>query len=301
MGYIDLRMFADFTFGKPDQPARQAIEAALRLVSTTDAVIIDLRDSGGGSPAMVGYLSSAFTPRARRSTTPSTTPGLGERSAAADWYAEPRLTTPLYLLIARPHRLGRRGLCLYAEERRPRRDRRPDQRRGGQSRRHGPHRRRLRCIRLERRADQPDHPCQAGKRGRPARRRGLRLKALDTARGLALETVLKIDPGDTLARWALEDLRAEAAPPAGKPLSDYVGDYGALTIGQADGRLLLRRGERPPTVLLRVSGDTSTVAGESDRRVIFERDASGAVTAMEAVYADGDGSIQARRLVAVQV
>ncbi|HEV8695600.1 MAG TPA: hypothetical protein VGQ93_15680, partial [Lysobacter sp.] len=43
IGYIDLREFADFEFGNTNQPARQAIEAALQLVSGTDALIIDLR------------------------------------------------------------------------------------------------------------------------------------------------------------------------------------------------------------------------------------------------------------------
>lgn len=71
LGYIDMRMFAHFEFGQPDAPARKAIEAALQTVANTDAVIIDLRDNGGGSPAMVGYLASAFTPMGPTSTTPS--------------------------------------------------------------------------------------------------------------------------------------------------------------------------------------------------------------------------------------
>ena len=63
LGYIDMRFFADFSFNKPDEPARRAADAALQLISGADAVIIDLRYNGGGSPAMVGYLVSAFTPR----------------------------------------------------------------------------------------------------------------------------------------------------------------------------------------------------------------------------------------------
>lgn len=62
IGLIDMRTFADFRFGKPGEPARQAVDAALTLVSNADAVIFDLRNNVGGSPAMVGYLVSAFTP-----------------------------------------------------------------------------------------------------------------------------------------------------------------------------------------------------------------------------------------------
>jgi C-terminal processing protease CtpA/Prc len=56
--------FADFD-GKsqPDAPGRRAADAAMQLVSGADAIIIDLRDNGGGSPAMVGYLASYFVPK----------------------------------------------------------------------------------------------------------------------------------------------------------------------------------------------------------------------------------------------
>ena len=65
-----------------------------------DAVIIDLRYNGGGSPAMVGYLVSAFTPRdadiynvfhGREGT---------ESERPKDAYASPRLDVPLYVLIS---------------------------------------------------------------------------------------------------------------------------------------------------------------------------------------------------------
>lgn len=290
VGYIDLRMFADFAFGKPDQPGRQAIEAALRLVSTTDAVIIDLRNNGGGSPAMVGYLSSAFTPRGADIYNTFHSRQGTESEAPADWYAEPRLTTPLYILIS-----ARTGSAAEAFT--------YTLKNAGRA---------VIVGQTSVGAANPGGMVPVGggfavfvSNGAPispithANWEGVGVQpdvavsaplALDTARGLALEAVLKADPKDTPARWALEALRAEAAPPPGKPLDDYVGDYGALTIGQADGKLFLRRGERPPTTLLLVSGDTFTVAGESDRRVIFDRDAGGAVTALEAVYADGGGA-----------
>src|SRR3546814_1164621 len=63
IGVLGLRGFADFEFGRDDQPARKAIDAALRQFAHADAVVFDLRGNRGGSPAMVGYLASAFAAR----------------------------------------------------------------------------------------------------------------------------------------------------------------------------------------------------------------------------------------------
>jgi len=52
VGYIDLRGFS----GTPE--ARGAAVAAMNFVADTDALIVDLRQNGGGSPFMIGILSS---------------------------------------------------------------------------------------------------------------------------------------------------------------------------------------------------------------------------------------------------
>ncbi len=52
VGYIELRGFS----GTPD--ARGTAVAAMNLVADTDALIFDLRRNGGGSPSMIGILSS---------------------------------------------------------------------------------------------------------------------------------------------------------------------------------------------------------------------------------------------------
>lgn len=52
IGYIDLRGFS----GSPD--ASLAAVPAMNFVAGTDALIFDLRRNGGGSPAMIGLLSS---------------------------------------------------------------------------------------------------------------------------------------------------------------------------------------------------------------------------------------------------
>lgn len=52
IGYIDLRGFFDPELGK------ETVAAAMRFVSNTDALIFDLRQNGGGDPAMVALISS---------------------------------------------------------------------------------------------------------------------------------------------------------------------------------------------------------------------------------------------------
>jgi C-terminal processing protease CtpA/Prc len=52
VGYLDLRGFS----GSPE--AGGAAVAAMNVLADTDALVIDLRRNGGGSPAMIGLLSS---------------------------------------------------------------------------------------------------------------------------------------------------------------------------------------------------------------------------------------------------
>lgn len=52
IGYIDLRGFFDPELGK------DTVAAAMSFISNTDALIFDLRQNGGGDPAMVALISS---------------------------------------------------------------------------------------------------------------------------------------------------------------------------------------------------------------------------------------------------
>ena len=52
VGYLDLRSFSNVTY------AGETAVAAMNFLSNTDAIIIDLRNNGGGSPAMIQLISS---------------------------------------------------------------------------------------------------------------------------------------------------------------------------------------------------------------------------------------------------
>jgi C-terminal processing protease CtpA/Prc len=75
VGYLDLRSFM------ADGPgAREAASHALNFLSNTDALIVDVRNNGGGSPAMVQYVCTYFF-------------GEGERIHLNDLYNRPNDTT----------------------------------------------------------------------------------------------------------------------------------------------------------------------------------------------------------------
>jgi len=74
VGYIDLRGFGMTEFVGP------AYTAALSLMAGTDALILDLRRNGGGSPASVAYLMSHFFP-------------VGDMRHLIDIYSRPTDTT----------------------------------------------------------------------------------------------------------------------------------------------------------------------------------------------------------------
>ncbi len=81
VGYIELR-----AFGAPEFVG-QAYTSAMQLMTGTDALILDLRRNGGGSPVTVAYLMSHFFP-------------LGDERHLMDMYNRPDNTTQQYWTVA---------------------------------------------------------------------------------------------------------------------------------------------------------------------------------------------------------
>ncbi len=286
VGYLDMRYFADFDFDAAQPPARRAIEAALQLLAHVDALVIDLRDNGGGSPAMVGYLASAFVaPGSDIYNTFHSRAGT-ESEAPAQPYPEPRTRLPLYLLTS-----GRTGSAAEAFAYTLKNAKRATvvgEATGG--------------------AANPGRPYRLGdgfsvfvSNGTPVSPltggnwegtgvlpdvEAASADALDEALQLALSTLVEQGKGDA-ARWSLEALASANAPVPPAALAELAGDYGAVRLERVDEALQLRQDRRPPLRLQPLSADLFFVDGDPTRRVRIARGADGRVAALEVLWAGG--------------
>jgi len=288
IGYIDMRFFADFA--RPDDPARAAADAALQLVSGADAVIIDLRFNGGGSPAMVGYLVSAFVPSDANVYNRILRRGGGESERPKQPYPHPRLDVPLYVLISgrtasaaesTAYTLQAAGRATLVGESSAGAANPGGELPVGEG------------FNVFIPTGTPINPVTRknweGAGVQPDVRTASE-HALMRAEILALESVLAKNPSEPRAldaRWTLEALRAEQTPPRGPPLTEYKGTYADATVSTGDGRLVLRRGRQPPLTLMRLGADAFFVRSEPFRRVLFERDSGGKVKGFSYVRSNG--------------
>ena len=264
VGLIELTLLAHF---EPDQPiegsAREAADAALALVARTQALIFDLRDCRGGSPAMVGYLIGHFvaedadvynTFKSRgadqfeRPTVPITAPrrldlpllvvvsgrtGSGAESVAYTLQAARRATIVGERTAggANPggiHPVGD-GLAIFISEGSPVNP--------------------ITHRNWEGDGVQPDRVVAAA-------------DAQTAAYELALEAALartSSGPGADETRWALEASKAErdAQPLGESDRARYAGKYGGRVIRDTDGELIYVHDRRPPRRLLPLGADTS--------------------------------------------
>jgi hypothetical protein len=277
VGLIEMRFFGDFEGA--DDPARKQVDAALQLVSNTEAVIIDLRNNGGGSPAMVGYLVSAFVgPDADVYNRFHSRDG-ESREAPAQPYAAPRVDVPVYVLIS-----GRTGSAAEAFAYTMQAAKRAvivGETSGGAANPGGP-------VftpsgyRVFISTGSPTNPLTGGNWEKvgvlpdvPVPAEG----ALETAWKAALAGQTTVTPAAMIeATWVREAL--DASPAAFDP-APYLGAYGGSVVqASADG--LTWRNERRPAWRLRLlSPDLFFDVDEPYRRIRFVRDETGRVTALE--------------------
>lgn len=97
VGHLRLTDFAHFD--AIDVAARRAMDDALDRLASTTAMIVDLRGCRGGSPAMVGYLASAFVaPGADVYNTFHSRAGTASEAPERP-YPAPRTQVPLFVLV----------------------------------------------------------------------------------------------------------------------------------------------------------------------------------------------------------
>ncbi len=285
VGAIDMRMFAHFNMQNPaTMPAKAAIDAAMTLVGGAQALVFDLRDCAGGSPAMVGYLVGHFAPEgADIYNTFRNRDGEGRELPPAPPATGRRLDTPLFIIVSGrtgsacesfAYTLQSAGRAIIVGEAS-----------GGAANPGGliPVGDNLAVFVS---GGTPINPIT----GRNWEGAGVQpnvavpvAEALTRARELALEAALRA-PADeaaaTEARWALDELRA-ANTLYPRNLRQYAGDYGARSVAIENDRLVLRRDRRPALVLLPLGTDEFAVTGAAPlQRLRFERDARGRIIAM---------------------
>lgn len=285
VGYLDLRLFADFAFDDLAALARRAIDAVLQLLAHVDALLIDLRDNGGGAPAMVGYLASAFLPAGSDVYHRFHSRDGVVTEAPATPYPHPRTEVPLYILVS-----GRTGSAAEAFA--------YTLQQAGRA---------VVVGEVTAGAANPGRPFDAGEgfsvfvatgsprnplSGRNWEGVGVQpdvpvpsAAALDAARRLALRALVARGAGEE-ARWALEALEAGDAQVPLAAGDGLPGDYGAVRVALDAGGLWLRQGRRPPLRLRPLSDTLYYVDDDPARRVRFERDGERA-RAVELLWSNG--------------
>ncbi len=277
VGLIDMRMFSHFEGG--EDLARRQADAALQMVSGADAVIVDLRNNGGGSPAMVGYLVSAFVgPDADVYNRFHSRDGEASE-APAQPYAAPRLDVPVYVLIS-----GRTGSAAEAFAYTLQAAKRAvvvGETSGGAANPGGP-------VftpsgyRVFISTGSPTNPLTGANWEKVGVRPDVAVPAedaLETAWKAALAAQSNATPAAaTEAAWVREALDAK---PAAFDAAPYLGAYGGSVVQAGDDGLTWKNERRPAWRLRPLSPDLFFDADEPYRRIRFVRDEAGRVTALE--------------------
>ncbi len=290
VGYLDLRAFANFTPDNADTaPERRAADAAMTMLAGAEAIIIDMRECAGGSPAMVGYLVAHFVPvDANVYNTFHSRRGSGSEAPFVDPRVERRLTTPLYIVTS-----GRTGSACeafaYTLKAAGRATIVGAASAGGAN--PGGYRPVGDGFSVFVSSGSPENPItHTNWEGTGVTPDVVTTAeaAVARARVIALEGLARGN-GDAAheANWALIALNAANAPYPTN-LSDYAGDYGQRSVAIEGGRLVVHRERRPGLILLPVERDLFTIADAAlPQQVRFERDNRGRVIAMVATTITG--------------
>jgi retinol-binding protein 3 len=301
IGYIRLSYFADFDVtltGTNLPPARKAAEAALALVANCDAVVIDLRQNGGGSSTMIDLLLSGFFgPR----------PVLLNRfhwrdgnrnedtSTLANFTGTRRPDVPLYVLTSARSASAAEEFSYDVQTQ---------------------HRGTL-VGETTAGAANPGDTFDAGGgfsifistgtainpvTGTNWERTGVHPDiaiaaddALPRAEGEALKAILvrtAPGPAETAIRWAMEQAESQATHPATPSLADFAGRYGDRSVLLREGALYYVRGMSRR--LIPLGGDAFGIADAPEIRLTFRRGGTGRVESLSLSDAGGGTMLFAR-------
>ena len=285
------------SFAVPDRDAFAAAAAAMNFLANSEALIIDLRYNGGGAAAMIRFLAGyLFEEQTHLISWYQRDEGRTVQSYSADYVPGPPLITqPVYVLTS-----GRTASA--AEEFT------------------------FDLRNLERATIVGDTTAGAGHTvsgaifdfddfrvllrvpyGRafnPETNEGWEGigviphlpvpadEALDVAHAQALETLIAEEEDEEyrgFLRWGLQEIESRLRPVtlSSEALQAYVGRYGPRRIYLEDGELHYQRGDRPPLSLRPMGPDLFAVADLTFFRLMFERDAQGAIHKVVGLYDNG--------------
>ena len=288
IGYLDLRSFT----GQPE--AFETIVAAMNFLANSNAVIIDLRNNGGGDPYTIQIISSYFL---KEYTHLNSFEYRGEDIFQQFWTlpgvpGKKMYDTDLYILTSRRTFSAAEEFTYNLK----------NLKRAtivGETTRGGAHPGGFRIITdnflvwlPDGRAVNPITKTNWEGTGIEPHIKVDRDKALDKAHALALEKLLE-KTGDESKKfslqWGLDGLKSRMEPAVVDQdiLKKYVGSYTRGSVTLEKNTLHLKAG--PMTFkMIPVSESYFILEGETNIRVRFERDSSGENFNIIAIYADGN-------------
>lgn len=289
VAYIDLTYAAHIVFTDKDSASRRAADAALALCHDADAVIIDLRRNGGGSPAMVGYVVSAFVePAADVYNSFHSRQGVtSERPQQT--YAKPMLSVPLYVLTS--GRTGSAAESIAFTLQSAGRAVVVGERSGGAAN-PGARFRTEQGYSVFISTGSPRNPLNGSNWEGDGVKPDVNVaveSAVHRAHELALEKVLSgsIEGASRKdAQWMLDALRARAQPPA-ISAGSIDGEFGPYRLEATANAIHVTRGRWPAMKLLPLSEDLYFFEHDPSRRVSVERK-DGRVAAIRILSPDGN-------------
>lgn len=291
VGYLKIDEFAHFS--GPGSPQQAAADAALAFVAHQPSLILDLRDNGGGSPAMVGYLVQQFVgnPQAVASRFHPRKGRVQAELSPVPRAGPARTDVPLFILTSARTASSAEALAYTLQA-------------AGRARVIGeptwgaanPGRRQhtvdgfdvfisfetpvnpLTGTNWEGTGVRPDVPVPQA-------------DALKVAHRAALESEGAPLPG--AAARVLQTLKATAAPVAAP--ADLAGRYGEIAITEQAGRLLLHFGQRPERTLAMLDSASFSLAEDPGARFRVERDTDGKVAALVRLLNGGEAQYRFRK------
>ncbi len=288
VGYLDLRGFIDAEIG-----GATAV-AAMNFLAGADALIVDLRQNGGGSPSMIQLISSYFfaEPQHLNSFYIRREDTTQQFWTQAHVEGEKKVDMPIWVLTS--------GRTFSAAEeftynlKNMKRATIVGETTGGGA--HPVDRAAFPELGVEMnvpygRAVNPITGTNWEGTGVAPDVEVPAAQALTTAHRLALEKLAE-EAGDEIRadlEWALTALRAAENPFTleASRLPGYAGVYEPRRVWLEDGQLRYRRGDGPAATLVPLAEDLFALAEVGGFRIRFERDASGRVVTLVGLYEDG--------------